>query len=143
MKKISIFLLMFLLITGCTKHVDGIEGKWKLNNGSIMVISEKEFYWYENDSQVSYYMGHSPTILTKNDAIEAIKVPEENKQKLLQSHIYYLSTTYDKFVYNNTDCSDSLTKEKSEFAFQMNSINKVNIVNLNTNEEFIGTRMGG
>lgn len=143
MKKLSLLFIMVILLTGCTNHIDGIEGKWKLNNGSIMVISEDAFYWYENSAQENYYMGHSPTILTKEDALNAIQVPEENKQKLLQNHVYYLSTTYDTFIYNNTDCSDSLSKEKSEFAFQMSSINNLSIVNLKTNEEFTATRIGG
>ena len=58
----------------------------------------------------------------------------------MQQHVYYLAVTYDEFVLNNQDLSSSLKSEKSEFAFQMNGINSLSIVNLNTNEEFSAVR---
>ena len=134
-----IFLSLFLLI-GCAHHVPDIYGTWILNNGSVMQISKEDFYWYQDETKVSYYAGQSPEILTKEEALEAIKVPESNKGHLMQQHIYYLAVTYDTFVLNNQDLSSSLKSEKSEFAFQMNGINSLSIVNLNSNEEFSAIR---
>lgn len=139
--KNKIFLLLALLIPfGCTNQVPGIEGKWLLNNGSIMCISYDDFYWYQDSTKKNYYAGEAPIVLTQEEALEAIHVPESNKDKLLENHIYYYSIVYDRLILNNLDRSSELTDEKSEFAFQMNGINNLSIINLNTNEEFNAIR---
>ena len=142
-KRISLFFLLSLLLIGCTQHVPGIEGEWILNNGSVMVISEDDFYWYQDNTKESYYHATSPTALTQEDALEAIRVPESNKISLLEKHIYYYKMNYDTFILNGENYSSSLSKQSSEFAFQMNGINSLSIVNLNTNEEFSATRLEG
>lgn len=124
---------------GCTHHVPDIYGSWLLNNGSIMEISKDEFIWYQNATKKSYYAG-TPEILTQEEALDAIQVPESNRETLLQKHVYYFGIIYDTFVLNGQDNSTSLKSEKSEFAFQMNGINSLSIVNLNTNEEFSAVR---
>ena len=135
-----LILLSLLLLVGCAHHVPDIYGSWLLNNGSVMQISKEDFYWYQDETKVSYYAGQYPEVLTKEEALEAITVPESNKEHLMQQHIYYLAVTYDEFVLNNQDLSSSLKSEKSEFAFQMNGINSLSIVNLNSNEEFSAIR---
>ena len=142
-KRISIFFLVSLLLLGCIQHVPGIEGEWILNNGSIMVISEDDFYWYQDNTKESYYHATSPTALTQEDALEAIRVPESNKASLLEKHVYYYKMNYDTFILNGENYSSSLSKQSSEFAFQMNGINSLSIVNLNTNEEFSAKRLEG
>lgn len=142
-KRISLFFLLSLLLIGCIQHVPGIEGEWILNNGSVMVISKDEFYWYQDNTKESYYHATSPTVLTQEDALEAIQAPESNKASLLEKHIYYYKMNYDTFILNGENYSSSLSKQSSEFAFQMNGINSLSIVNLNTNEEFSATRLEG
>ena len=68
-KRISLFFLLSLLLIGCIQHVPGIEGEWILNNGSVMVISEDEFYWYQDNTKERYYHATSPTVLTQEDII--------------------------------------------------------------------------
>lgn len=135
-----IFLVFLIFLSACAHQIPGIEGEWTLNNGSIMVISQDEFYWYQDSTKASYFHASSPTVLTQEDAIAAIHVPEANKASLLEKHIYYYKMTYDAFIMNGEDYSSTLSEQSSEFAFQLNSINSLSIVNLNNNEEFLAVR---
>ena len=109
-KKINLIIFSFLVIcffcTGCTsRQLKGIEGKWLLNNQSLMLIEENTFVWYQNvnKTDTDYLKGKDVTILSGEEALNAIKVPDANKDKLLNTHIYYLSVTYTTVDINGVD----------------------------------------
>lgn len=143
-KNIFIILSFCFLLLGCQSNkLSGIEGKWLLNNKSLMIIKENDFYWYQNyqNLETNYYYGYDLTTLYGQEAIEAINVPLENREDLLKTHTYYLTVTYSRFNLNNKDESKSLNGKKSDFAFKIDGKDKVSIVNLITNEQFTAERL--
>lgn len=144
MKKLYILLsLCTLLLVGCQNKLKGIEGKWLLNDKSFMVISKNEFYWYQSQSNLkdNYFYGDNLKILQGEEAIDAINPPNENRENLLKTHVYYLKTTYTSYKREGKDLSNELDKQPSEFAFQLSTKDKLSIVNLNTNASYTANRM--
>ena len=146
-KKINLIIFSFLVIcffcTGCTsRQLKGIEGKWLLNNQSLMLIEEYTFVWYQNvnKTDTDYLKGKDVTILSGEEALNSIKVPDANKDKLLNTHIYYLSVTYTTVDINGVDASQQADGKLSEFAFQLSGKDQLSIVNLNTNDQYTAKR---
>lgn len=135
-------MMSFLTLTACHNKLKGLEGHWILNNGTMMIIDDNSFYWYQNyqDTKQNYFYGKNVQILSGIDALNAINVPEENKEELLNTHTYYLSVTYTKWNINGMDISQQLDGNPSEFAFQIDAKDHLAIVNLITNEQFTATR---
>lgn len=135
---------MFLvaILYGCSTHLQGLDGNWILNNNSLMSIHEDVFVWYQNakDTSQNYLKGIDVKILEGEEALDAIHVPEANKEKLLKTHTYYLSVTYSKIDLNGKDVSQQADGKLSEFAYQITGKNQMSIVNLNTNEQYTATR---
>lgn len=146
-KKAALFIFSFLLTclicTGCTnRQLKGIEGRWVLNNQSLMLIDGDSFVWYQNVSKIDtdYLKGKDVTILSGEEALDAIKVPDANRESLLETHTYYLSVTYTTIYLNGQDISQQADGKLSEFAFQLNGKDQMSIVNLNTNEQYTAQR---
>lgn len=137
--------MLLIGVCGCGQYghqLQGIEGEWILNNNSLMSINDKSFVWYQDASHknANYLQGTDVKILSKEEALDAIQVPSENKNNLLKTHIYYLSVTYKTIIINNEDVSHQADGKLSEFAFQITGKDQMSIVNLNNNEQYTAYR---
>lgn len=143
-KRCLIFMVLIsCFLVGCAHKLKGITDKWVLNDNSVMVIKDNEFFWYQNQKNLNdnYFYADNIKILQGEDAINAINAPTENRNKLLKTHIYYINVTYTSYKIEGKDLSSELDKKPSEFAIQMGSKDSLNIINLNTNASYTARRM--
>ena len=136
-------MLLAIVLTGCkTNKLQGIEGKWVLDNNTMMIIQKDGFYWFQDyqNNDKNYFFGKDVTILSGEDALNAIGVPDENRETLLKTHTYYLSVTYSQYNVDGKDNSQMLDGQLSEFAIQMDQKDHLIIINLLNNEQYLARR---
>lgn len=139
----SLFFLASSFLSGCqTNHLEGLDGTWFLNDNSVFVIRDNEFYWYESNTNPNdnFYYGDNLKVLYGEEAVDAIKVPSSNREELLKTHIYHLSVVYTQYHLNGEDLSNQLTGDVNEFAIQIATKDRLNIMHLNTNLSYTAYR---